>query len=115
MPLYAYALEPSDPAGAQRAAHIARGLGWTASLVGDESTLDFRTPDAHAEMLDDMAAVADAARTGAGIDDAFVSLIEHVSGSARGGLAGRSDAAARVRALRDAVPRPGANPRADGG
>jgi hypothetical protein len=43
MLLYSYALESSDPARARLAAAAARGLGWTASLVGDESTLDFRT------------------------------------------------------------------------
>jgi hypothetical protein len=117
MLLYSYAYEGSDPARASLAAEAARGLGWTAALVGDEATLDFRTVRAHEQMREDMAAVAEAARTGVGIDEAFVRLIENVAGGARGGLAGRSAATARVRALRDGLsaapgpPPPASTPR----
>lgn len=102
MLLYSYAYEPLDPARAQLAGGAAHGLGWIASLLGDESTLDFRTVAAHEQMRADMKAIAQAAASGGEIDGPFIDLLDHVAAGARGGLAGRSAGAARVQKLRAA-------------
>lgn len=114
MLLYGYAREPVDPGRARLAAGAARGLGWMASLLGDESTLDFRTEEAHEQLRRDLSGVAAAARSGTGMDEAFVALLEHVAAGARGGLASRSAASARARALREAVDAPGGSARPAG-
>ena len=88
--LYAYANEPSDPANARLAARAARGLGWIASLLADEATLDFRTPASHETLRSDLRALAAAARSGREMNDPMVTLLDHVATGARGGVSRRS-------------------------
>jgi hypothetical protein len=84
--LVAYALEPADPERAASLRGSSRGLGWLASLAGDESTLDFRTAADHARMREDMAAVARAAEGGGDVEAAGRIMLDGVLGGARGGL-----------------------------
>ncbi len=103
MLLYSYAHEPADPARARLAARAARSLGWTAALLGDEATLDFRSEEGHRRMLEGMTAVSEAARSGQGIDGAFARLLGDVAAGGRGGLVSRSAATATAPGSRKAA------------
>jgi hypothetical protein len=84
--LYAHAVEPTDAPFARRVRGGALALGWISSLVGDESTLDFRTAAAHARFREDMGVVARAAAEGRDLGPPIGEMLERYLGAARGSL-----------------------------
>jgi hypothetical protein len=84
--LYAHANEPGDPALARRARRAALALGWMAALAADESTLDFRSPEAHEAMRAGFHEIAAAAAGGRDLEAPFNRMAERYLGSARGSL-----------------------------
>ena len=84
--LYAHANEPGDPALARRARRAALALGWMAALAADESTLDFRSPEAHGAMRAGFHEIAAAAAGGRDLEAPFNRMAERYLGSARGSL-----------------------------
>jgi hypothetical protein len=76
----------SRPTRPSRGVCVALALGWMSSLVGDESTLDFRTAAAHTRLRGDMAAVARAAADGGDLGPPISGLLERYLGAARGSL-----------------------------
>jgi len=84
--LYAHAIEPTDPALARRVRGGALALGWLSSVVGDESTLDFRSAAAHARFRADVAGVARVAADGGDLGPPIAGMLERYLGAARGSL-----------------------------
>jgi hypothetical protein len=84
--LYAYASEPVDAERARRYRRGARSLGWMASLVGDEATIDFRTPATHRQMRRNMRELARAASSGRQLEAPFAQLVERYADVGRGGI-----------------------------
>jgi len=84
--LYAYAIEPSDSQRARRAREGARGLGWMQALVGDPEALDYRTAATHAEMRENMRALATAAGADEDIEQPLTVTIRSYIEAARGSL-----------------------------
>jgi hypothetical protein len=84
--LYGYSIEPTDAVRARRARHGALALGWMAALVADESTLDFRSPAAHAAMRAGFADIAAAAAARQDLEASFARAVEPYLGAARGSL-----------------------------
>ncbi len=82
--LEAYALEPIEAEHARQKRDDARGLGWLATLLGEENTLDFRSAEAHTALREAMRKLAAAARAGEGVDDILRAMLDEDQQETRG-------------------------------